>query len=182
MQNQRNVCFGISRFGCVVRHLQCWTSFCPPRHHNLVDLVDVDLLFTSPEGLQSSQINLSKETRARQDRSNGTGIVEMPSPFPFEILVFCVCVILLCPAQHFSWLQENTSRCASARVRCLRCCFGCFCLRINSACIWCDLRQTLWRLSTSEIHLFRGGISDNVHFYHITLTEIEFPLMHFCVS
>lgn len=25
------------------------------------------------------------------------------------------------------------------------------------------------------------GISDNVHFYHITLTEIEFPLMRFCV-
>lgn len=26
------------------------------------------------------------------------------------------------------------------------------------------------------------GISDVVHFYHITLTEIEFPLMHFYVS
>lgn len=26
------------------------------------------------------------------------------------------------------------------------------------------------------------GILDIVHFYHITLTEIEFPLMHFYVS
>lgn len=91
IQNQRNLCFWISRFGmsgCVER--QCCTSFCPLRHHNLVDLVDVDLLFNSPEA--QSQAKLICPKKREHDRTEATGqawaesIAEMPSPFPFETL------------------------------------------------------------------------------------------------
>lgn len=105
-----------------VTAIQRCTGFCPPRHKNLVDLVDVDLLFTSPSQFKS--ICPKKWERDRKAATKQTRVYRGDAlPFSFWNSVFC--------AQHFSWLQESTSRCA--REWCLRFCFGWFFLRINSA-------------------------------------------------
>lgn len=86
----KEICvFGSQGLECCVE-LQCCTSFCSPRHHNLVDLVDVDLLFTIPE--DPSQVKLICRKKREHDRTEATGqasaesIAEKPSPFPFETL------------------------------------------------------------------------------------------------
>ena len=76
-------------------------------------------------------------------------------------------------------------RCVTTYVCVCPLCFGLFWAdsqkKHTTAHFLCDLCQTFWWLSTSGSICF-PGITDVVHFYHITLTEIEFPLMHFYVS
>lgn len=140
----------------------------------------------SPESLP---INPVKWMRAWQKRNNEISIsgvhheddgVTNAATASFELC--SVCFVPPCPARHFSWLQESTPCCIQSPVfMCTENVFWLVFACINSA----TSDVTSARLSGGYRpvrSICFAGILDNVHFYHITLTEIEFPLMHFCVS
>lgn len=169
--------FRIGRFwqfnACVVQLSERWYS-------ETAGLWRRSIVYQSG-GPESVQINPSQPTRAWQEGTNQTSIRGGDSAAASFLKLWLLCLLSSPPSCSALQLSAGKHRPSHARVQRFGFCFGCFSRVLTAQHRMRPLPDSLEAIDQLDPFV-SPGISDNVHFYHITLTEIEFPLMRFCVS